>query len=53
MKAAPSVRVQAVGKVTRCRNSGASIVFIKAVSLSNRKEKQENEKETDTRADLV
>lgn len=35
----PSVMVQAVGKVTKCRNSGASIVHIKAVSLNNRKEK--------------
>lgn len=37
-RAAPTVRVQAVGKVTKCRNSGEHIVFIKAVSLK-RKEK--------------
>lgn len=37
--AAPSVRVQAVGKVTKCRNSGARVVLIKAISLNNRKEK--------------
>lgn len=46
----PTVRVQAVGKVTKCRDSGTPIMFIKAVSLSNRKETQENEKGTDTRA---
>ena len=36
--AAPTVRVQAVGKVTKCRKSGEHILFIKAVSLK-RKEK--------------
>lgn len=36
--AAPTVRVQAVGKVTKCRKSGERILFIKAVSLK-RKEK--------------
>ena len=36
--AAPTVRVQAVGKVTKCRKSGELILFIKAVSLK-RKEK--------------
>lgn len=37
-KVLPTVRVQAVGKVTKCRNSGTPIMFIKAVSLK-RKEK--------------
>lgn len=32
--AAPTVRVQAVGKVTKCRNSGASIIHIKAASFA-------------------
>ena len=36
--AAPTVRVQAVGKVTKCRNSGELILFIKAACLK-RKEK--------------
>lgn len=36
--AAQTVRVQAIGKVVKCRNSGEPIMFIKAVSLK-RKEK--------------
>lgn len=35
---AQAVRVQAVGKVTKCRNSGASIVIITATSQRKRKE---------------
>lgn len=32
MTAAQTVRVQAVGKVTKCRNSGETIIHIKALS---------------------
>lgn len=51
--AAPKVSVQSVGKVTKCRNCGEPIVFITAVSRCKRKEKQENEKATNTSADHV